>query len=236
LCAVSIGVTTMHELASSDGADVGQIKQSIKANFSVDAFPGETFTGEISQLRLNAQTTQNVVTYSAVIDVANPELKLRPGMTANITIPVARASDVLTVPNAALRFKPNLSDQEQQALRQKMEERRNQRQAERQGSGAGGQGSAGQDQQPNAQAQQSGKPRDGQGQPAQGQSNQPNTGASGDGQRRQGQIVWVLVGDKQIEPRFVRTGLTNGRVTEVSGDLKEGDIIIIGQNDASGNK
>ena len=49
-------------------------------------------------------------------------------------------------------------------------------------------------------------------------------------------MVWVLVGDKQIEPRFVRTGLTNGRVTEVSGDLKEGDIIIIGQNDASGNK
>jgi HlyD family secretion protein len=242
LFTIANDLTKMQVLASIDEADVGQIKQGIKANFSVDAFPGEMFTGEISQLRLNAQTTQNVVTYSAVIDVANPELKLRPGMTANITIPVARAGDVLTVPNAALRFKPNLSEQEQQALRQKMEERRNQRQAERQGAGASDQaaGAQGQQpnaqgQQPNAQGQQPGRSRSGQ--PAQGESNQANTGASGDGQRRQGQQVWVLVGDKQIEPRFVRTGLTNGRVTEIiGGDLKEGDTIIIGQSDASGGK
>ena len=77
----------MQVLASIDEADVGQIRQGIKAEFQVDAYPGESFTGEISQLRLNAQTLQNVVTYSAVIDVGNPNLKLRPGMTANITIP-----------------------------------------------------------------------------------------------------------------------------------------------------
>jgi len=239
LFTIANDLTKMQVLASIDEADVGQIKQGIKANFSVDAFPGETFTGEITQLRLNAQSLQNVVTYSAVIDVANPELKLRPGMTANITIPVARRDDVLTVPNAALRFKPtNMTDEE---IRAKQDAYRNQRQAERQSAGASDQAAGAQDQQPanqnqppSAQGQQPARQRDGQ--PAQGQSNQPNNGASGSSQRRQVQFVWVLANDKQIEPRFVRSGLTNGRVTEVSGDLKEGDIVIIGQNDASGSK
>jgi HlyD family secretion protein len=238
LFTIANDLTKMQVLASIDEADVGQIKQGIKANFNVDAFPGETFTGEISQLRLNAQSLQNVVTYSAVIDVANPELKLRPGMTANITIPVARREDVLTVPNAALRFKPNLSESEQQALDEKMAERRKQRDADRQGQNnnqPNAQPNA-QGQQPNAQGEQQGGRRGGQGQAAQGGEGGPAGGAGG-GQQRQGQRVWVLVGDKQIEPRFVRTGLTNGRVTEiVAGDLKEGDIIIIGQNDASGAK
>src|SRR5205085_215066 len=193
LFTIANDLTKMQVLASIDEADVGQIKQGIKANFQVDAFPGETFTGEITQLRLNAQTTQNVVTYSAVIEVANPELKLRPGMTANITIPVARRDNVLTVPNAALRFKPNLSDKEQEALRQKMEERRAQRQAEHQGGesqgqppAAQGQPPAAQDQTPGAPSQRRGRPSDAQGQPpqgqpAQGQSNQPNAGG-GDNQ------------------------------------------------------
>ncbi|HKQ08479.1 MAG TPA: efflux RND transporter periplasmic adaptor subunit [Blastocatellia bacterium] len=251
LFTIANDLTKMQVLASIDEADVGQIKQGIKANFAVDAFPGETFTGEITQLRLNAQTTQNVVTYSAVIEVANPELKLRPGMTANITIPVARRDNVLTVPNAALRFKPTLSEKEQEALRQKMEERRNQRQAERQGAesqgqqpnaqgqqpAAQGQQPAAQDQAGGAQGQRRGRPGDGQSQPAQGEGNQPAAGAGSDGQRRGGQMVWVMVGDKQIEPRFVRTGLTNGRITEIiAGDLKEGETIVIGQNDASGNR
>jgi HlyD family secretion protein len=237
LFTIANDLTKMQVLASIDEADVGQIKQGIKANFSVDAFPGETFIGEITQLRLNAQSLQNVVTYSAVIDVANPELKLRPGMTANITIPVARRDDVLTVPNAALRFNPTLSDKEQQALREKMDERRKERDSERQSQNnnqSGAQPNA-QGQPPAAQDQQTGRPRDGQA--AQGQGNQPNSGGAGGSQQRQGQRVWVMVGDKQIEPRYVRTGLTNGRVTEiVSGDLKEGETIITGQNDAGDSK
>src|SRR5262245_33967163 len=112
LFTIANDLTKMQVLASIDEADVGQIHQGIRANFSVDAFPGETFAGEISQLRLNAQTLQNVVTYSAVIDVANRALKLRPGMTANITIMVAKRENVLTVPNAALRFRPNLPEKE----------------------------------------------------------------------------------------------------------------------------
>ncbi|HXG93553.1 MAG TPA: efflux RND transporter periplasmic adaptor subunit [Blastocatellia bacterium] len=219
LFTIANDLTKMQVLASIDEADVGQIRQGIKANFTVDAFPGEVFSGEITQLRLNAQTQQNVVTYTAVIDVANPELKLRPGMTANITVPVDKRENVLAIPNAALRFKPNLSEKEQQELREKMEARRKEREAQ-QGAQEG--------QQPGQGRQR----REGQGQPGEGQAAQGGDG----GQRRQGQMVWVLVGEKQIEPRFVRTGLTNGRVTEIiGGDLKEGDIVIVGQNDTSGS-
>ncbi|HKP84829.1 MAG TPA: efflux RND transporter periplasmic adaptor subunit [Blastocatellia bacterium] len=237
LFTIANDLTKMQVLASIDEADVGQIRQGIKANFIVDAFPGETFSGDITQLRLNAQSLQNVVTYSAVIDVANPDLKLRPGMTANITIPVARRDDVLTVPNAALRFTPNLPEKERQALQEKMEERRKQREAERQSQGtpegqqAGGQQAG----QPADQGQR--RNRNGQGQTtggnAGGQEAQPSGGQGGG--RRQGQMIWVLVAAKTIEPRFVRTGLTNGRVTEImGGDVHEGDTIVTGQNDAGG--
>jgi HlyD family secretion protein len=236
LFTIANDLTKMQVLASIDEADVGQIKQGIKANFTVDAFPGEVFAGEITQLRLNAQTLQNVVTYSAVIEAVNPEMKLRPGMTANITIPVAKRDGVLAVPNAALRFRPNLSEQE---MREKIEAYRNRRQGERQAQG-------GQEGQP-AQEGQARQGQQGQGQQGQGQQGGQREGrqqgggeqgaqAGGEGgQRRQGQMVWVLVGEKQIEPRFVRTGITNGRMTEiVGGDLNEGDTIVIGQNDANG--
>jgi HlyD family secretion protein len=231
LFTIANDLTKMQVLASIDEADVGQIRQGIKANFTVDAYPGENFSGEISQVRLNAQTLQNVVTYSAVIDVANPELKLRPGMTANITISVARRDNVLVVPNAALRFRPTLTEQEQAALREKMEARRQQRQ-EGQGSGQeqakeSGQPGAGQ------QGERRGGPRQDGAQEGQGQPGTSGQSSGQGGQRRAGgQMVWLLVDGKTLEARFVRTGLTNGRVTEiVSGDIDEGAIIVIGQND-----
>jgi HlyD family secretion protein len=87
-------------------ADVGKLQPGMKATFSVDAYPGERFEGTIRQIRNAAQTVQNVVTYDAVIDVANPELKLRPGMTANVTFVYAERSNVLRLPNTALRFRP----------------------------------------------------------------------------------------------------------------------------------
>jgi HlyD family secretion protein len=228
LFTIANDLTKMQVLASIDEADVGQIHQGIKANFTVDAYPGETFTGEITQLRLNAQTLQNVVTYSAVIDVSNPESKLRPGMTANITITVARRDNVLTIPNAALRFKPNLSEKEQQALREKMDERRRQRGADNQAAGERAQGADNQNQRAENNSNSADAP------PAAAPPSQPAAGGEA-GQRRQGQMVWVLVAAKTIEPRFIRTGLTNGRVTEVTGgDLHEGDIIVTGQNDGGG--
>jgi HlyD family secretion protein len=87
-------------------SDVGKLRDKMKANFTVDAYPNEVFTGTIRQIRNAAVTTQNVVTYDAVIDVENPELKLRPGMTANVTAVSEVRENVLRVPNAALRFRP----------------------------------------------------------------------------------------------------------------------------------
>jgi HlyD family secretion protein len=86
--------------------DVGRLQQGMSAYFTVDAFPGQKFGGKIAQIRNSATTVQNVVTYDAVIDVNNDDLRLRPGMTANVTIVYDDERDVVSVPNAALRFRP----------------------------------------------------------------------------------------------------------------------------------
>src|SRR3990172_9273137 len=87
-------------------ADVGRLRDGMPATFTVDAYPSEIFSGVVRQIRNSPQTVQNVVTYDAVVDVANPDLKLRPGMTANVTFVYAERDDVVRVPNAALRFRP----------------------------------------------------------------------------------------------------------------------------------
>lgn len=87
-------------------ADVGKLKSGMLATFTVDAYPTERFEGKVRQIRNSATTVQNVVTYDAVIDVNNPELKLRPGMTANVTFVYENRPDALRIANAALRFKP----------------------------------------------------------------------------------------------------------------------------------
>jgi len=87
-------------------ADVGRLRPGMAASFTVDAYPSEVFRGVVRQIRNAPQTVQNVVTYDAVIDVDNPDLKLKPGMTANVTFVYAEKDDVLRVPNAALRFRP----------------------------------------------------------------------------------------------------------------------------------
>jgi HlyD family secretion protein len=87
-------------------ADVGRLGAGMEASFTVDAYPSEIFRGQVRQIRNAPQTVQNVVTYDAVIDVDNSAMKLRPGMTANVTFIYAQKDDVLRVPNAALRFKP----------------------------------------------------------------------------------------------------------------------------------
>jgi HlyD family secretion protein len=87
-------------------ADVGRLQPGMAASFNVDAYPAEVFRGTVRQIRNAPQTVQNVVTYDAVIDVDNGDLKLKPGMTANVTFVYAEKDDVLRLPNAALRFRP----------------------------------------------------------------------------------------------------------------------------------
>jgi len=100
----------MQLYALMDESDVGRIKVGQAVTFKVDAYPKDTFTGVISQIRMNATTIQNVVTYDAIIDFANPQLKIFPGMTAFVTIPVATVTNVVKVPNSALRYTPPLTE------------------------------------------------------------------------------------------------------------------------------
>lgn len=104
-------LTKMQVDTNVDEADVGQVKVGQEAPFTVDAFPATTFHGVVAQVREAPTNVQNVVTYDAVVTVNNPELKLFPGMTANVRIITARAADVLRIPNAALRFTPSASPQ-----------------------------------------------------------------------------------------------------------------------------
>ena len=99
-------LTKMQVLANLDESDVGRIRPGQHVSFRVDAYPSDDFAGTVSQVRLEPKVQQNVVTYATVIDVPNNDLKLKPGMTANVTIEIARSSNVLRVPNAALRFRP----------------------------------------------------------------------------------------------------------------------------------
>ncbi len=106
LFTIAQDLTRMQVEAAVDEADVGRLREGMAATFTVDAFPGRTFRGEISQIRKAAQVVQNVVTYTTVITVPNPDRTLLPGMTANVRVQVDRREDVLRVPNAALRFRP----------------------------------------------------------------------------------------------------------------------------------
>ena len=219
LFTIAQDLTKMQVYASTDESDVGMIKKGQVVTFKVDAFPRDTFTGRVSQIRMNATTVQNVVTYNTVIDFDNPDLKLFPGMTAYITIPVASASNVLHVPNGALRYKPDLKAEEIRALLQKygLGEQANVQLAS--DSSTGG---------------------------VVGKQNRARTPgqAGGGADAEQGRtprldvaVLWKLHADNTLEPVRIRTGITDHTITEVAeilkGELKEGDELVTGSMTAS---
>jgi HlyD family secretion protein len=106
LFVLAADLTKMQVVANLDESDVGRIRPGQRVSFRVDAYPADDFSGSVSQVRLQPIVQQNVVTYATVIDVPNPELKLKPGMTATVNVEINRRSDVLRIPNAALRFRP----------------------------------------------------------------------------------------------------------------------------------
>jgi len=106
LFTIANDLTKMQVIANIDQADIGLVENAKSVKFSVDAFPGKEFEGKIEQMRLNPQNVQNVVTYNVVIGVDNPEQKLKPGMTSNLTFTIDERNNVLKVPNGALRFTP----------------------------------------------------------------------------------------------------------------------------------
>jgi HlyD family secretion protein len=236
---VANDLTKMQVETSIDEADIGKIKEGQPVRFSVDAFSNETFSGEVKQVRYSPTVTSNVVTYTAIVTVGNPELKLRPGMTATASIVTGQAKDALKVSNAALRFTPDLTaDQLSAIMKSAFEEMR----AKMGGpQGAPGSGS-----------------RSGSGSPASGttagavtpaganggpSAARPTSGSgfgSGSGQRqgsrsRQMAHVWTLDANGKLKPIFLRLGVTDNSFTQVIwGDLKEGEQIITGANGATG--
>ena len=106
LFTIAADLAEMQVSASIDESDIGRIQPQQPVTFQVDAYPGQRFTGTVSQVRLQPTVVQNVTTYSVIIDAPNTALKLKPGMTANVSIEIAAREDVVRVPNAALRFRP----------------------------------------------------------------------------------------------------------------------------------
>lgn len=106
LFTIAQDLTNMQVVADVDEADIGDVKEGERVTFTVDAYPDDTFEGEVKQVRQEATTTNNVVTYEVVISAPNADLKLKPGLTANVTIYTAERNGVLSVPSKALRFTP----------------------------------------------------------------------------------------------------------------------------------
>ena len=106
LFVIAADLTKMRVIANIDESDVGRIRPGQRVTFTVDAYPAEEFVGSVSQIRLEPIVTQNVVTYATVIDAPNNDLKLKPGMTATVSLEIARRENVVRIPNSALRFRP----------------------------------------------------------------------------------------------------------------------------------
>jgi HlyD family secretion protein len=249
----SIGQDLKHMLvySNTDEADVGRIKVGKQASFRVDSFPRETFYGTVAQVRMNATTIQNVVTYNTMIAFDNLDLRLFPGMTAYVSIPVAEAKSVVKIPNGALRFKPDLSDSERSALYAKYGIKDNARAtaagriAAAGGAGAGdnsaGAGAGGGARANGAPQGQGARGGQGQG-PGGGRRGQGGSGdgpgdsgggrsGSGASRREDSGIVWKLLPNKSLEPVQVTLGVTDFTFTElVSGNISPGDELVIGQS------
>lgn len=189
--------------AKTDESDVGNIKLGKPVSFKVDAFPKDTFHGVVSQVRMNATTVQSVVTYDTIIEFANPDLKLFPGMTAYVTIPVATVENVLKVPNTALRYKPPMASEEILAIYKQYGIE----------SGEHMQG-----------GEVAAVPSSG---PASGSATTTPPRAP----KADTAVVWKLHPDNTMEPVKVSLGITDHAFTEVTavlkGELKEGEGLII---------
>lgn len=107
LYTITNDLSTMEVEANIDEADIGQLEEGQRVEFTVDAFPDLTFNGDVTEIRLQPNESSNVITYTAIITVSNPDLKLKPGMTASITVYVEESDDVLVIPSKATRFTPD---------------------------------------------------------------------------------------------------------------------------------
>jgi len=226
-------LTRMQILTSVDESDIGRVRLDQEARFTVQAHPDQTFHGTVSQIRMQPTSTENVVNYTVVVDVDNSRRLLLPGMTATVDFVVDHAEDVLTVPNAALRFKPS-----EEMMAQLRAERKARREAKggpdstgvasgpgrqgRPGGGAGGSTGLG-----SAARQGGGDPHGG----------MAIEGRRSGGRRPGGAVLWVLGESGKPRPLRVMTGISDGKNTQVTGEgLEEGLEVIAGQVAAATDK
>lgn len=216
-------LSQMQILASVDESDIGLIKEGQPVRFTVQAYPNDTFTGIVKQVRLQSTTTENVVNYTVVISVDNSDGRLLPGMTATVEFLTGSATDVLLVANAALRFRP--TPEMIASVRERAQERMKQRKPDAEGAASGGSLPQG----------MSGPANGGSGPPGQfvarqnGEGRPPWANGSGPRAERNSAMLWYLDSAGKLAVMPVRTGITDGQRTEVSGpNLKEGMQVIIG--------
>lgn len=164
LFTIANDLTRMEVQASVDEADIGQVREGQRVEFTVDAFPSEEFEGTVTEIRLKPVVTSNVVTYTVIINAPNPEKKLMPGMTASVNIFLSEADTVLIIPSKALKFKPESENTSGKTM-------------------------------------MTGRPE-------------------------RGEMVWVYEGGRML-PRSVKTGLSDGSITEIISGLKEGEEVIL---------
>ncbi len=196
-------LTKMQVSADVSESDIGMCKVGQPVRFTVDAYPDQTFRGKIAQIRLNATVNQNVVTYPVIIEVPNPELALRPSMTANVSIDVAIVHDVLRIPNAALRFRPEEKEGTSTSSSSRHRPAASPEERAARGAGTGPAGAA----------------------------RQFDRSAGGGKGRRPGQTVYTLPSPQTGDPAPVeiKAGITDGRFTQVAGgELKEGALVVVG--------
>lgn len=196
-------LSRMQILANVDESDIGLIEEGQQARFTVQAYADQEFTGTVRQVRLQSTTTENVVNYTAVVEVENAGGKLLPGMTATVDFLTGQADDVLTVPNAALRFRPS---------------------AEMLAAIRGNAGARSDSTRARGAAQT--------GQTAQrGGSNAARSGGASGGRPANAAVLWAVGEDGNPKPVRVQTGLTDGQSTEVRGEgLRDGMQVIVGQS------
>jgi HlyD family secretion protein len=219
LFTIANDLTQMQVIANIDQADIGLVENAKSVKFSVDAFPGKDFEGKIQQVRLNPQNVQNVVTYNVVIDVSNPDQKLKPGMTANLTVTIDERNNVLKVPNAALRFTPA----DASALKS--------------GNGSGNSNGNSNGQGRRRQQSDNTNSATSAGNSAPQSTESKFAGPTAPVLEGQTRVIWVLGQDGKPQSRRIKVGLTDGASTEVAeGSLVEGETVITGQTISSASK
>lgn len=200
LFTIAEDLSKMQVLANVDEADIGFVKVGAMAQFTVDSYRNRRFAAKVAQVRNAPQTVQNVVTYVVVLEVDNGEQLLKPGMTANVRLEVARRPSALLIPSAALRFKPKLER-----------------------TAAGGESGRGRGGAGHGDGDKGGRRDDGEGK-GDGKGEGKRDGGGAD--RGSRATVWVPEGESP-RPLRISTGITDGTVTEVVSGLEEDQVIIV---------